>query len=201
MPLLTFPGGYGGMVHSDSDCVSLSICIQRQCLRQVRRESAAVAAHDAVLAYVKQRCPSVRDALDGADLEPDSWRSAGPIRPGIRATVRSGVFLVGNAAGEAHPAIAEGISMAMQSSWLLTRRLIASSGLSSSELKQTGAAYRADWKRAFAWRIRAAATVAHWAMRPAAVAAAFPLLRAYPAVLTATARTTGKISTPCSWSC
>jgi flavin-dependent dehydrogenase len=33
-------------------------------------------------------------------------------------------FLIGNIAGEAHPIVAEGISMAMQSGWLLARLLL-----------------------------------------------------------------------------
>ena len=58
-----------------------------------------------------------------ARLEEGSWRSAGPIRPGYEAHA-GGIFLAGNAAGEAHPVVAEGISMAMQSSSLLVRRLL-----------------------------------------------------------------------------
>jgi flavin-dependent dehydrogenase len=92
--------------------------------------------------------------------------------------------MVGNAAGEAHPVVAEGISMALQSSWLLARHLIAG----------TPEQYAADWASAFAWRIRAAAAIAHWAMRPGAVALTLPLLRAFPRVLTASARQAGKVT-------
>ena len=54
-----------------------------------------------------------------------SFLSTGPIQPGIRARHKDGVYFAGNIAGEAHPVIAEGISMAIQSSGLLTRMLIA----------------------------------------------------------------------------
>ena len=37
MPLLAFPGGYGGMVHTDGGRVSLSCCIRRDTLQQCRR--------------------------------------------------------------------------------------------------------------------------------------------------------------------
>lgn len=191
MPLVTFPGGYGGMVHSDGAAVSLSCCIRRDYLDRCRRTSPGAAAGEAVLAHITRHCAGVREALLHATVEPSSWRSAGPIRPGIRGTERDGIFLVGNAAGEAHPVVAEGISMAMQSSWLLANHLIAA----------TPDRYSADWMRAFAWRIRTAAAIAHWAMRPAAVAIIVPLLRAFPLVLTEGARQTGKVTALCSSSC
>ncbi len=50
----------------------------------------------------------------------------------------------------------------------------------------------------FAWRIRVAAAIAHWAMRPAAVALTLPLLSAFPGMLTEGARTSGKVAAICS---
>ena len=41
MPLLAFPGGYGGMVHTDGGRVSLSCCIRRDQLERCRRQVAA----------------------------------------------------------------------------------------------------------------------------------------------------------------
>jgi flavin-dependent dehydrogenase len=188
MPLLAFPGGYGGLVHTDHGRVSLSFCVRRDRLERCRRDLPRLTAGEAVLAHIKQACAGVRNALEGAVLECQSWRSAGPMQPGIRGTSREGIFLVGNAAGEAHPVVAEGISMALQSGWLLARRLI----------EGNAAAYAGDWRRSFAWRIHAAAAVAHWAMRPSAVALTLPLLRAFPPILTAGARQSGKVSAPCS---
>ena len=200
MPLLTFPGGYGGMVHSDNGRVSLSCCIRRDWLARSRREAPGLAAGDAVLRHITRHCAGARDALSGARLEDRSWRSAGPIRPGIRGTRRDGIFLVGNAAGEAHPVVAEGISMAMQSSWLLVRRLL-ETDVAGKPIDHAAQTYSRDWTRAFAWRIHAAALVAHWAMHPAAVSLTVPLLRAFPRMLTASARQTGKVSALCSPSC
>jgi 2-polyprenyl-6-methoxyphenol hydroxylase-like FAD-dependent oxidoreductase len=102
-----------------------------------------------------------------------------------------GLFAVGNAAGEAHPVIAEGISMAMQAAWLLAERLIVH-GPSSQDWQAVGEDYAQAWRRAFAPRLRAAAAFAHWAMRPAAVAAALPLVRTFPAILGWGARLSGK---------
>lgn len=181
MPLVSFDGGYGGMVHSDHNRVSLSCCIRRDELERCRRTRTG-AAGEAVLAHMKACCEPLRETLEGAVLE-DEWRSAGPIRPGIRVNAVAGIYLIGNAAGEAHPAVAEGISMALQSAWLLARHLVSG----------TGTQYPKDWRRMFAPRIRAAAAIAHWAMRPAAVALTVPLLRAFPALLTEGARTTGKV--------
>jgi flavin-dependent dehydrogenase len=192
MPLLAFPGGYGGMVHSDHGRVSFSCCIRRDQLERCRRREPSLAAGAAVLAHVLQTCPAARPALEGAAAETD-WRSAGPIRPGIRTTYRDGLFFVGNAAGEAHPVVAEGISMALQSGSALARALA-----SAATVDAARAQYDAEWTRLFAWRIRAAAVIAHWAMRPAAVALALPLLRAFPAVLTEGARVSGKVAPICS---
>ena len=192
MPLLAFPGGYGGMVHTDHDRISVSCCIRRDRLERCRRGQPGMAAGDAVLAHITRHCDPARHALEGAELEPDSWRSAGPIRPGIRMGRRAGVFPVGNAAGEAHPVIAEGISMALQSGQLLARCLTDAPGVSG--FSRTAVEYDREWGRAFSWRIRAASVIAHWAMRPAAVSVTLPLLRAFPLVLTEGARTTGKVS-------
>jgi flavin-dependent dehydrogenase len=186
MPLLTFPGGYGGMVHSDHGRVSLSCCVRRDQLEACRRLAPECSAGDAVLRHMTSSCSPLRDALRGAVLE-DDWRSVGPIRPGVRSTNHQGVFLVGNAAGEAHPVVAEGISMAMQSAWLLAGHLVRTPSLAEART-----AYAAEWRRAFAPRIHAAAFIAHWAMRPAAVRLALPLLQAFPGMLTEGARASGK---------
>src|SRR3989442_597292 len=81
-------------------------------------------AGDAVLAHIANACSALRDALGGARRE-GPWLATGPVRPGVRPFFIDGVFVTGNAAGEAHPAIAEGIGMAMQSAAMLCRTLIA----------------------------------------------------------------------------
>src|SRR5262249_20095406 len=113
MPLLAFPGGYGGMVRGAGDVVSLSLCIRRAALDAARRPSPGPSG-EAVLAHIESHTPAVRAVLAGSRRLGD-WMAAGPIRPGVRLRTPPGFFAVGNAAGEAHPVIAEGISMAMQS--------------------------------------------------------------------------------------
>ncbi len=190
MPLLAFPGGYGGMVHSDGGRVSLSCCIRRDRLAILRNGGSSDVAGEAVLAHILDSCRGARDALAGA-VRVGPWLAAGPLRPGIRVRADGGLFRVGNAAGEAHPVVAEGISMAMQSAWLLARRLIAA-GPSHANWHAVGADYARRWRRAFGPRLHSAAVYAHWAMRPAAVAAVLPLLRAFPAALGWGARLSGK---------
>ena len=192
MPLWVFPGGYGGIVHCDDGRVSVSCCIRRDRLADLRR-GCGLDAGDAVLAYLMEECLGVRRALAGARRE-ETWLAAGPIRPGIRLRSQRGLFAVGNAAGEAHPVVAEGISMAMQSAWLLAERLIAwrRQGGASAFLADVGDDYVRAWRRAFVPRLRAASVIAHWGMRPVTVAGLLPLLRRWPALLTLWARLSGK---------
>jgi flavin-dependent dehydrogenase len=193
MPLLVFPGGYGGMVSTDGERVSLSCCIRRARLEKLRRDNLIAAAGETVLAHIRNSCRGAREALAGAELD-GQILSVGPIRPGIRQPYRDGIFCVGNAAGEAHPIVAEGISMAMQAAWLLCATMIARDrqNFSPEELDETGRVYSALWKRNFALRIRAAACFAHLAMRPATANLVLPLLKLFPRMLTLGARWSGK---------
>jgi len=83
--------------------------------------------------------------------------------------------------------------MAMQSAWLLCRRLIAGqNGIARGDVANIGMCYRRDWKRSFVPRIRAAATFAHIAMRPNAFVGALPILKSFPKILTWGAQLSGK---------
>ena len=189
MPLIAFPGGYGGMVHSDSGRVTLSCCIRRDALQACRQHEREPHAADAVLAHIRAHCLGVRQALRPASLD-GAWLAAGPIRPGRRPVHAGGIFRVGNLAGEAHPVIAEGISMALQSSWLLCRHLLAAGPAGAHA--PVAPAYARDWNAAFALRIRMAALCAAVAMRPAVVAAFGPMLKLWPGAITLGARLAGK---------
>ncbi|HMJ49778.1 MAG TPA: hypothetical protein VK440_04325, partial [Burkholderiales bacterium] len=193
MPMLVFPGGYGGMVQTDNDRVSLSCCIRRDHLRGLRCRFPNLKAGDAVLKHIEDHCRGAREALARAQLE-NTWLAAGPIRPGIRKRYLGGIFLVGNAAGEAHPIVAEGISMAMQSAWMLSELLIKCEPqeLRGMALNTAGSQYSSAWDAAFTPRIRAAALFAHLAMRPASAAMLLPLLKLFPGILTCGAKLSGK---------
>jgi flavin-dependent dehydrogenase len=191
MPLLAFPGGYGGMAHCDEGRVSISCCVRRDWVARIR--GTAASAGEAVGAHIEESCLGARQALRGARRD-GSWLAVGPIRPGIRVRAEGGIFRVGNAAGEAHPVVAEGISMAMQSAWILARELSwwRSDGKKPEFLHDVGRRYAAQWRRNFAPRLRAASFIAHWAMRRGAVSAVMPLLRRFPRLLTIGARISGK---------
>jgi flavin-dependent dehydrogenase len=130
--------------------------------------------------------------LQGAALESPPL-AAGPIAPGIRPRYAQGLFHVGNSAGEAHPIVAEGISMAMQSGWLLAHLLTSSTDAGQVyDLDAIGAAYAKRWRQCFAPRIHAASLFAHLAMRPSAAMALGPLIARFPAILTFGAALSGK---------
>src|SRR5262249_5499523 len=184
MPLLIFPGGYGGMAHSDSDRVSLSCCIRREELQRCRRRWPNQHAGDSVVQHIQDSCLGVRQSLILATLD-GTWLSAGPIRPGIRSGYSNGVFLAGNIAGEAHPLIAEGISMAMQGAHLLAHRLIAQQNdLTPDALSSLGAEYAAECKASFETRIHAPPVFPYLALPPKIIALALPLIARIPRILT-----------------
>src|SRR5262249_4608319 len=150
-------------------------------------------AAEAVFSHILGSCLGVRRALARARRD-GPWMASGPIQPGIRPTARDGIFTVGNAAGEAHPVVAEGITMAIQSGFLLAQELIlwAQAGRPRPSLADLGRRYTAAWRRCFRLRLRTAAAVAHWAMRPLVYSPTLPLLGCFPGMLTLGARLAGK---------
>ncbi len=196
MPLLAFPGGYGGMVHTNGGRVSLSCCVRRDRLAKLRQADGLAGAGDLVLGHLKKSCRGVQEALAEAQLD-GPILSAGPIRPGIRQPYREGIFCVGNAAGEAHPIIAEGISMALQAAWLLAETILARKRkrFSLGERDEIGREYSGLWRANFASRIRAASGFAGLVMRPALAGAVLPLIKLFPQILTVGAFWSGKANT------
>lgn len=190
MPLVAFPGGYGGLVTSDSGEVSFSCCITRAALARCRAETTGASAGAAVLAHVFGSCRGIREALGGAARE-GAWLAAGPIRAGFHAACRDGAFAVGNAYAEAHPIVAEGISMAIQSAALLSERLVAASP-ACRDWNEVARSFEAAYRKNFGGRIRASAAFAQVAMRPAGAGAVAALLERAPALLALGARWAGK---------
>ena len=187
MPLLAFPGGYGGIVWTDDGRLSISCCIRRSVLTALRTRRGD-GASGAIEAHMRNSCRGVRETLQGASLD-GPWLATGPIRPGIRPRYAEDVFRAGNLAGEAHPVIAEGISMAMQSGALLAEALEGIDLRSAPERAAAGARYARAWHRTFAPRIHAARAFAFLAMRPATLELA---VGAAPSLLTLGAQLSGK---------
>lgn len=201
MPLFAFHAGYGGLAHCDNQRVTLSCCIRRDALFLARQQQPGLQAGEAVLHYIMKSCRGVRDVLEHAVLE-GSWLAAGPIRPGIRNCYKDNIFYVGNIAGEAHPIIAEGISMAMQSAWLLSQSLIAHQKdiLAGKGFNEAGAEYTKQWHQHFASRIQAAALFARLAMMPSwTVSLMGPVLKQFPSILTLGAKLSGKDKQVVPW--
>lgn len=193
MPLLVFPGGYGGMVHTDNGRVTLSCGVIRKTLQQLRKLHPGLSAGDAVACHIISTCKGAADVLLNAQRE-GQWLSVGPLRPGIRPRYTEGVFFVGNSAGEAHPIVAEGISMALQSAWLLAHLLI---GMQKEGIKHTlidvGKEYAKKWHSHCAPRIHAAHVFTQIAIRPQVVAFLLPLFKRFPGLISYGAKLSGKV--------
>jgi flavin-dependent dehydrogenase len=185
--LIAFPGGYAGLVESGAGRATLACCVRRSRLEALRPPGAP--AGQSLLVHMLERSDALAYALRGARRE-GAWLGAGPLRPGARSLYRDAAFAIGNAAGEAHPIVGEGIAMAMRSAALLCGPL-------SAALKSTyspGAvarAYTLAWWRAFGFRLHASLLFAELAMRPS-MSEAF--LRSAPGLLTTAAALSGKAS-------
>ena len=200
LAILAFKGGYGGIVVAGEDVTTLACCIRRDALDAFRAQWPTLRAGDAVQALLTQSCAGVHHALRGA-VRAGAWLGAGPIAPGIHMQASDGMFRVGNAAGEAHPIIGEGMSMALQSAWLLSGELLGLKGSVQVAPVHTPSAetqalmarrYAKQWCREFAPRMRLAALFAHVAMRPALSQVLLSMAHARPGLLTWGARFGGK---------
>jgi len=193
MPLIAFPGGYGGMVNTDAGRSTFSFCVRRDVLEYCRKRNPHAPPGEALLAHIANACAGLRDALQGAARD-GPWLAAGPIRPGVRQFFSNGVFVIGNAAGEAHPAIAEGIGMAMQSAAILCRTLLdrPEAIRAARAAHEASIAYEKRWRSHFGMRVAASKLIAQAAMRPRAIALSERLMRRAPSLLSFCARLSGK---------
>lgn len=186
LPVLSFEGGYGGMVMADQDVLTLACVVRRDRLAALRVDSPGSSAGEVVENLLKRECHGVGAALLNASRV-GAWLAAGPLVPGIRLRADDAVFRIGNAAAEAHPIIGEGMSMAFQSARLLCTRLVGTGiqpTLGDVTWQRTvGQAYAKDWHRQFAHRLRLASVFAHLAMRPALASPLMALVRAWPGLL------------------
>ena len=190
MPLVLFPGGYGGLVAVDDRHVSFSCCVRRDALRALRERSRGQPAGEALLDHVMRSCRGVREAL-GQAWRASPWLAAGPIRPGVRSLHQQGTFFVGNAAGEAHPLVAEGISMAIQSARLAAAALLEMRGRDAAAIEEAGRRYARQWRANFSARLRASSAFAALLVTPATRHAGIGLIAAAPSALTLGARWSG----------
>jgi flavin-dependent dehydrogenase len=190
LPVLALDGGYGGMVIAEGGVATVACCIRRDRLEACRRAEPSLRAGEAIEAYLRAQCRGVREALQPA-TRVGAWLAAGPLNPGIRVDAHDKPFRIGNAAGEAHPIIGEGISMALQSARLLAQYLLARGrpdGAGVAEQRDVSRRYAAHWRRQFEPRLVFAAGFAHLAMQPRTTVPLLGLARAWPGLLTLGAR-------------
>jgi flavin-dependent dehydrogenase len=160
-----------------------------------------------VEAMLRRECGGVDEALRTAVRE-HPWMASGPLDPGVRLRSDDVVFRIGNAAAEAHPIIGEGMSMAMQSAWLLCAQLLAPASDSSGAMRPQGSAtevalwqrhiarrYTSLWRRKFSLRLRLAAVLAQAAMRPRWSGALLHVAQLWPAGLSQGVKWCGKTRT------
>jgi menaquinone-9 beta-reductase len=197
LPVLSFPGGYGGLVMAENGRLTLAGCIRRDTLAARRAQLPGASAGAAFEAYLRTSCRGVREAL-GVAQRSEPWLSVGPLRTQARVGKPYRVFSVGNAAGESHPLIGEGMNMALQSAFLLARHLTEqpAHAIDVNRALEIHRRYGAEWRSAFEPRLRLAAALAHIAMRPAPSRTVTRLLRTWPQLLTAAAHLAGKARSP-----
>jgi flavin-dependent dehydrogenase len=192
LAVIAMDGGYGGMVLADHGLATLACCLRRDTLAACRRTYPDVPAGQAVESFLLDRCMGVREALRGARRN-GNWLAVGPLRTGRHEPGNACIYRIGNAAGESHPLIGEGISMAVESAHLLATELLRiGPAAMRAEARTCQRRYLAAWHKAFSGRLRTAAICAHIAMRPTLAGPARAVLVRHPALLTMTARLAGK---------
>lgn len=191
LPIVCFDGGYGGMVVAEAGQTTVTCCIRRDRLQAIRLLHPELSAGAAVETLLQSSCMGVGRALAGAQRD-GPWLATAPIAPGVRLGSPTAPLRIGNAAGEAHPILGEGISMALQSAWLMCTHLLAGAATRSvpdmAGQYDAGRRFAEDWRRMFGPRIRLAAALAQVAMRPAAASVLLSLARRWPGMVAAGAR-------------
>lgn len=198
LPILLFNGGYGGMVLADDGITTLACCVRVDRLEILRRASPGKSAGEVIETMLKHECLGVKVALHGSRRQ-GGWIASGPLSPGVRLQRNETIFRIGNAAGEAHPIIGEGMSMALQSSWMLCEKLLKAQQTNNGTFNtkwqnSVQEEYIAQWRREFLPRIRIASAFANLAMRPASSAILMKLLERWPSLITQGAIMAGKVS-------
>lgn len=190
LPVMALPGGYGGMVVGADGLLTIACCLRADVFQRLRG-SLGVPAGLAVERFLIDQCAAVADALDGTQRI-GGWIGSGPLAPGVHVAPGQPMFLVGNAAGEAHPILGEGISMALHGARLLAEHLAGRGVLAADTLVQAQARYARAWRSRLAGRVHLSRLVVALAMRPSLAPALLPPLQRWPGLLTLLARAGGK---------
>jgi flavin-dependent dehydrogenase len=145
---------------------------------------------DSLLAYLFRRNAPLLGMIRHA-RRIDRWHACGPLVPGVRRIFSDGCFFTGNAAGEVHALIGEGITLALRSARLLSDKLV--HGLRAGEgFEDIGLAYEAAWRCEFYRRWRAGNLFSELLMRPLLGEVAAAVLEAFPELMTLAVHYSGK---------
>ena len=102
LPVLSFAGGYGGMVQAEDGRVTLACCLRRDLLRECRARAPGLPRGRGPSSDICARSAAVSMRRSGSARRQGPWYSVGPVRPGIHRALPDGPLRVGNAAGETH---------------------------------------------------------------------------------------------------
>ena len=199
LPIIPIDGGYAGMVVANEGRTTIACCLRRDRLAQCRSSAPGASAGTAIEFLLRRTVPHLGQMLHGARRD-GVWQSVGPVRPGIHAQASGTIFRIGNAAGESHPIIGEGIGMALQSAVLLANEFAQVPGgpLNPHLHSAIQERYSAAWRRAFAHRLSLSKAYDHMAMHPSFTRFAGNMLRRWPRLLTYSARWAGKAQHACT---
>jgi menaquinone-9 beta-reductase len=175
-------GIYVGLVKSSEKRYSLAFVVRRERLARLGNSG------DEQLAGLLAENGGFRRML-GKASRVGAWMASGPLEPGIRRIYEDGKFFVGNAAGEVHALVGEGITLAMRGAEVLAD-VVRELGL--GDLAGAGREYERRWRREFAWRYGAANVFANLMMRPALAGMAGSVMEAWPELLDVCIRRSGK---------
>jgi flavin-dependent dehydrogenase len=147
--LVPFPGGYGGVLQLDDGRATFACCLRRDALEALREPG--MAAGESVFRHTLRTSTEFKNYFGNAKLQ-GPWLASGPLRAGSRPLHRDGIFAAGNAAGEVHPLIGSGISMAMRSASILSPLLDAALR-GEMTMDAAARAYEMQWRAEFARRL------------------------------------------------
>jgi flavin-dependent dehydrogenase len=173
---------YAGLVKTSHNRFSLAFVVNRSRIEKSGNSP------DAQLAELRRENPAF-DRMIGPGTPCIPWLASGPLEPGIRQLHHDGRFFVGTAAGEVHALVGEGITLAMRGGQLLADLLL-QHGLDN--LPAAAHAYEQAWRPMFRRRYAPAQLFANLIMRPSLATMAGTVLDAYPELLGACIRRSGK---------
>jgi flavin-dependent dehydrogenase len=184
--LAPFAGGYAGALAIDEGVATFACAVRRGVLREMRRRHPGSSAGDALFHHALGASRALDDAFRCA-VRAAPWLAVGPLQPGARPALRDGILSVGNAAGEVHPIVGEGITLALGSALALAGPLLQALQ-SGTDPAYAAHAYRRRHYGLLRRQLWRSACLAALAMHPLASACARRALARMPSLLALSAR-------------